>query len=183
MFAHARPGTSDTSAIPHDQVNNPGTINAIINSRAAADLSRAKTSSSGARPQHALRRRQDDDEVLVRARPRRQVLAAIARDARRVHHILKGGEDSIGALEAIQRVYFNIGSCAEQCWVNHLTDLRQVDPAGSATSARRRSTSASAGATARTSARSRIGSPTSLAFLFSKETTRPTWPRRARERS
>ena len=46
-----------------------------------------------------------------------------------VHHILKGGEDSIGALEAIQRVYFNIGSCSEQCWVNHLTDLRQVDPA------------------------------------------------------
>ena len=45
-----------------------------------------------------------------------------------VHHILKGGEDSIGALEAIQRVYFNIGSCSEQCWVNHLTDLRQVDP-------------------------------------------------------
>ena len=45
-----------------------------------------------------------------------------------VHHILKGGEDSIGALEAIQRVYFNIGSCSEQCWLNHLTDLRQLDP-------------------------------------------------------
>ena len=45
-----------------------------------------------------------------------------------MHHILKGGEDSIGALEAIQRVYFNIGSCSEQCWVNHLTDLRQLDP-------------------------------------------------------
>jgi hypothetical protein len=45
-----------------------------------------------------------------------------------VHHILKGGEDSIGALEAVQRVYFNIGSCSEQCWVNHLTDFRQVDP-------------------------------------------------------
>jgi hypothetical protein len=45
-----------------------------------------------------------------------------------VHHILKGGEDSIGAIEAIQRVYFNIGSCSEQCWVNHITDLRQADP-------------------------------------------------------
>ncbi|HET9068780.1 MAG TPA: hypothetical protein VFN28_09045, partial [Amaricoccus sp.] len=30
--------------------------------------------------------------------------------------------------EAIQRVYFNIGSCAEQCWINHLTDLRAADP-------------------------------------------------------
>ena len=47
-----------------------------------------------------------------------------------MHHILKGGEDSIGALEAIQRVYFNIGSCSEQCWTNHLTDLRQLDPQG-----------------------------------------------------
>ena len=51
-----------------------------------------------------------------------------ARATETVHHILKGGEDSIGALEAIQRVYFNIGSCSEQCWVNHLTDLRQLDP-------------------------------------------------------
>src|SRR3546814_4092332 len=33
VFAHARPGTSDTSAIPNDQVNNPGTINSIINFR------------------------------------------------------------------------------------------------------------------------------------------------------
>ncbi|MBP6708180.1 MAG: cytochrome c, partial [Candidatus Accumulibacter sp.] len=38
------------------------------------------------------------------------------------------GEDSIGAHEAIQRVYFNIGSCSEQCWVNHFSDMRQVDP-------------------------------------------------------
>jgi hypothetical protein len=44
-------------------------------------------------------------------------------------NILKGGEDSIGVNEAIQRVYFNIGSCAEQCWMNHIPDLRAVDPA------------------------------------------------------
>jgi hypothetical protein len=46
-----------------------------------------------------------------------------------VHNILKGGEDSIGAREAVQRVYFNIGSCSEQCWLNHIPDLRAVDPA------------------------------------------------------
>jgi hypothetical protein len=45
-----------------------------------------------------------------------------------VQNILKGGEDSIGAAEAIQRVYFNIGSCAEQCWLNHVPDLRAIDP-------------------------------------------------------
>ena len=43
-------------------------------------------------------------------------------------NILKGGEDSVGVNEAIQRVYFNIGSCAEQCWINHIPDLRAVDP-------------------------------------------------------
>ncbi len=31
MFTHARPGVTDTSAISHDQVNNPGTMNSIIN--------------------------------------------------------------------------------------------------------------------------------------------------------
>lgn len=123
VFAHARPGTSDTSAVPTDQINNPGTINALIN---------------------IDKRPTFDNEVVDKWR---KVSECTTQDAacwcepgrankcwRRstqsetVHHILKGGEDSIGALEAIQRVYFNIGSCAEQCWVNHLTDLRQVDP-------------------------------------------------------
>jgi hypothetical protein len=123
VFAHARPGTSDTSAVPTDQINNPGTINAIINTK---------------------RRPTFDDEVVNKWRKVRECAKGEddcwceperdnkcwKRSTQRetVHHILKGGEDSIGALEAIQRVYFNIGSCAEQCWVNHLTDLRQVDP-------------------------------------------------------
>jgi hypothetical protein len=45
-----------------------------------------------------------------------------------VPNILKGGEDSIGFTGAVQRVYFNIGSCSEQCFVNHIADLRQADP-------------------------------------------------------
>ena len=45
-----------------------------------------------------------------------------------VMHILKGGEDSIGALEAVQRVYINIGSCSETCWENHLTNFFVLDP-------------------------------------------------------
>ncbi|MET0440570.1 MAG: cytochrome c [Casimicrobiaceae bacterium] len=125
MFAHARPGTSDTSAIATDQVHNPGTMNAIIHTKV--------------RPTFA-------GEVVNRWR---KVGACAAGDANcwcepdrdgkcwkrgtateTAHHILKGGEDSIGALEAIQRVYFNIGSCSEQCWTNHLTDLRQLDPQG-----------------------------------------------------
>ncbi len=124
VFAHARPGTSDTSAIPTDQVNNPGTINALIN---------------------IAQRPLMENESIIKWRkvescspqaggscwcePGRKGKCWARGEAKEtVHHILKGGEDSIGALEAIQRVYFNIGSCSEQCWVNHLTDLRQLDP-------------------------------------------------------
>ena len=126
MFAHARPGTSDTSAIPTDQVNNPGTMNAIINIEGRPTF-----------PGEIVNKWRKVE--TLRARATRSCWCepgATASAGRRgaqtetVHHILKGGEDSIGALEAIQRVYFNIGSCSEQCWVNHLTDLRQVDPQG-----------------------------------------------------
>jgi hypothetical protein len=124
IFAHARPGTVDTSAVPNDQVSNPGTMNPLMN----------------------LERRPTFEEQVTKWRPSASCPADA--DARacwcepgkdgkcwqksqateRVHHILKGGEDSVGALEAIQRVYFNIGSCSEECWVNHITDLRQADP-------------------------------------------------------
>ncbi len=124
LIARARPGIVDTSALPMDFVSNPGTMNAIIN--------------FARRPLH-------EDEVL-----KWRKASACAADAEpeacwcepgregkcwerslkteMVPPILKGGEDSIGYDEAIQRVYFNIGSCAEQCWVNHLTDLRAADP-------------------------------------------------------
>jgi hypothetical protein len=125
MFAHARPGTVDTSAVPNDQRTNPGTINALIN----------------------LERRPTFDERVVKWRRTESCPAGSAarecwcepgkdgkcwkygEETEAIHHILKGGEDSTGALEAIQRVYVNIGSCSEQCWVNHITDLRQADPA------------------------------------------------------
>jgi hypothetical protein len=125
MFAHARPGTSDTSAIPTDQVNNPGTINALINMahrpvfENESIIKWRKTDSCGA----------EKNTAACWCEPGRNGKCWTRGEAKEtVHHILKGGEDSIGALEAIQRVYFNIGSCSEQCWVNHLSDLRQIDP-------------------------------------------------------
>jgi hypothetical protein len=133
MFAHPRPGVTDTSAISHDQINNPGTMNSIINIsqrplfKGEVVTKWRKTDTCGAEkdedkcwcePGHDnkcwVRSARNDDKTL---------------DHDGVHHILKGGEDSIGVQEAVQRVYFNIGSCAEACWVNHLTDFRQVDPA------------------------------------------------------
>jgi hypothetical protein len=140
MFAHPRPGVTDTSAISHDQVNNPGTINALINVSQRATFTGEtitkwrKTASCAAEKDEskcwcesgrdgkcwALGTRSDDTTPVN--------IAGKAVTLKGVHHILKGGEDSIGALEAIQRVYFNIGSCSEQCWVNHLNDIRQLDP-------------------------------------------------------
>lgn len=125
VFAHARPGTVDTSAIPTDQINNPGTMNAIINfakrptfpNEAVTKWRKANACPAGA------------DERTCWCEPGRNGKCWL-REKRQetVHHILKGGEDSIGALEAIQRVYFNIGSCSEESWANHLADLRQLDP-------------------------------------------------------
>ena len=123
IFSHARPGTVDTSAVANDTVNNPGTMNAIIN--------------FGKRPLH--------EHEIVKWRKTGQCAADAGdvcwcepgkpgkcwekgRAAEMVPNVLKGGEDSIGFLEAVQRVYINIGSCSEQAWVNHLVDLRQADP-------------------------------------------------------
>jgi hypothetical protein len=126
VFAHARPGTTDTSAVPTDQVNNPGTVNAIINTNQRPTFPNEvvnkwrKVTACG----------KDQPESSCWCEPQREgkcwQRSNLTEAA--IHHILKGGEDSIGGLEAIQRVYFNIGSCAEACWVNHLTDLRQLDP-------------------------------------------------------
>lgn len=132
MFAHARPGVTDTSAISHDQVNNPGTINAIINLAQRPVFSGEvitkwrKAGSCGAEKDEDKCWCEPGREGKCWVKSTRSDDKTLGRDG--VHHILKGGEDSIGALEAIQRVYFNIGSCSEQCWVNHLTDFRQVDP-------------------------------------------------------
>jgi hypothetical protein len=124
VYAHARPGTVDTSAIPNDQINNPGTINALIN--------------LAKRPQYpnAVIKWRKTTQCPVGSHER-ECWCEAGRDGKcwergykeePVNQILKGGEDSIGAFEAIQRVYFNIGSCSEESWVNHLTDMRQLDP-------------------------------------------------------
>ncbi len=124
MFAHARPGTTDTSAIPNDQVNNPGTINALIHIPRRPVFEgesvlkwRKAPSCDGQAPRNCWCEPGRNGKCWIKSL-----------QDETVHHILKGGEDSIGAIEAIQRVYFNIGSCSEQCWVNHLTDLRVLDP-------------------------------------------------------
>ncbi len=126
VFAHARPGTSDTSAIPTDQVNNPGTINALIHTNRRPTFPGEDILKW--RKVGACENGESENSCWCEPGRAGKCWKWSRQTEAATHHILKGGEDSIGALEAIQRVYFNIGSCSEQCWVNHLTDLRQLDP-------------------------------------------------------
>lgn len=133
IFNYVRAGTVDTSAFPHDFTGNPGTPNAIINFDKRPDFP----------DEEVLKWWKTDrcpagaDEKTCWCEPgkngkcweRRLKKASDPMDPNDpIKHILKGGEDSIGLLEAIQRVYINIGSCSEPCWVNHLTNFFAIDP-------------------------------------------------------
>ena len=124
LFSHDRPGTVDTSAMPNDSVHNPGTMNAIIN---LARRPQFQEQVRKWRPVASCPPQSDSDACWCEPGKAGKCKERSLK-TEEVFHILKGGEDSIGALEAIQRVYFNIGSCAETCWLNHLTDQRQIDP-------------------------------------------------------
>ncbi len=124
LFSHDRPGTVDTSAMPNDSVHNPGTMNAIIN------FARRPTFQEDVlkwRPVGSCPANSDPDVCWCEPGKPGKCKERSLRKGETILHVLKGGEDSIGLNEAIQRVYFNIGSCAETCWLNHLTDIRQID--------------------------------------------------------
>ena len=125
LVARARPGVVDTSALAMDFVANPGTMNALINiakrplhEHRILKWRKASSCAPGA-----------DEEACWCEPDKPGKCWERSEQVEQVPNILKGGEDSIGVNEAIQRVYFNIGSCAEQCWVNHIPDLRAADPA------------------------------------------------------
>ncbi len=109
---HSRPGAVDTSAHPHDGVDNPGTMNAIINIAQRPAFTR-ECPATVENPNDCMKR------------------GATFPDG---FGILKGGEDDVGGSGAILRVYVNEGLCAEQCWLNHLKDNRTVNGRGSAQS-------------------------------------------------
>ena len=124
LVARARPGIVDTSALPMDTAANPGTMNAIINfaKRPLHEHTILKWRKAASCPADAA-------ETACWCEPGKEGKCwERSEQAEMVPNVLKGGEDSIGFNEAIQRVYFNIGSCAEQCWMNHIPDLRAVDP-------------------------------------------------------
>ncbi len=124
VYQAPRPGTVDTSAIPNDQINNPGTMNPIINVP-----TRPLFSSDVMKWRKVNQCPIDSNERTCWCEPGKDGKCwERSKKTEQVHHILKGGEDDIGTLEAIQRVYMNIGSCSEESWANHLTDMRELDP-------------------------------------------------------
>lgn len=88
VIGSARPGTVDTSLQASDFQNNPGTQNNIMD---------------------FFNKRVFEEEM-------KDPLTGEVRKAR-TRHVLKGGEDSVGEMLALIRVYVNIGMCTEECWV------------------------------------------------------------------
>jgi hypothetical protein len=88
------PGTSDTSRIANDHINNPSAINAIF------DLD--------------IRLAEGVEETMAGG-----ALALPGGKVRKVPHILKDGADSVGAAGAIMRVYVNEGLYSQQWLSDH----------------------------------------------------------------
>ena len=124
----ARPGTSDTSAIPNDLISNPGTINAVINliqrPTFMDQISRWRSVPT-CDPQKSTCQSVAYN-VDVNGNSNQKKFWEWSTKTESTFHILKGGEDSVQPDLAVQRVYVNIGMCAEQCWMNHHTDLRAL---------------------------------------------------------
>jgi hypothetical protein len=120
----SRPGTVDTSAVPNDFSGNPGTQNAIINfiKRPAKHPELVNTWRKVASCPSG-----DEDRCWCEPGKAGKCWQKSAK-LEKVAHVLKGGEDSVGYPLAVQRVYFNIGSCSEQCWLNNLTNVLALDP-------------------------------------------------------
>lgn len=109
LFQTTRPGASDTSLVPADNINNPGTMNAIYNLAARLELAQKfgkESLASGSK-----NNRQFNDFVAADS-----PLAGFykAPDTVFAPHVLKDGADSVGPLGALNRVYINIGTFSEE---------------------------------------------------------------------
>jgi len=119
------PGTSDTSRVANDHINNPSSINAIFDLRARLAEGVDEKIAGG-----ALDLLTGLDEITTQQ----------ASDAliRKVPHILKDGADSVGVVGALMRVYVNEGLDSQQWLTDHdlLLGLKQQRPFSVAQAAR-----------------------------------------------
>ena len=125
VFRTSRPGTSDTSFIATDSINNPRTMNAMYNLGARLEIATKLGKESLARG--SRNNRQFNDFVSADS-PLAQFYKAP--DTVFTPHVLKDGADSVGALGALNRVYVNVGMFSEE-WFEHFRPLiggKQVSP-------------------------------------------------------
>jgi hypothetical protein len=109
LFHTSRPGTSDTSFIPADTINNPRTMNAIYNLAARLEIARKfgkETLANGSKDSRQFNDFVSADSPLARFYQ--------APDTVFTTHVLKDGADSVGPLGALNRVYLNIGTFSEE---------------------------------------------------------------------
>ena len=104
MLKTQPPGTSDTSRIATDHINNPNTINSIF--------------------ELGARLNEGEEEELAGETLR---LPTITTNKMRVPHVLKDGADSVGVPGATLRVYINIGSYSQH-WLQQHNALIGLTP-------------------------------------------------------
>jgi hypothetical protein len=126
LFKYDRPGTADTSSSVNDSNFNPGTMNAIINLPHRPKFTESVKAWRQVASCNVTTNWQGAPTGCMQDKNGK--FWELSTQDQSVMHILKGGEDSIGPAGAVQRVYINIGSCAEACWMNHHSDVRVVDP-------------------------------------------------------
>ncbi len=132
LFHSSRPGTSDTSFISTDNINNPRTMNALY--LLGPRLMQATRSGQETLAGGALNTRQFNDTVADG--PLAQFFKAP--DTVLTPRILKDGADSVGAIGALNRVFINIGTFSEE-WLLHFNPLvggKPVSPIEIATARR-----------------------------------------------
>lgn len=122
LFTHTRPGTVDTSALPTDNINNPGSVNPVFNVNARPQFKDKLVKRW--RDIDSCDGKKDEDCFCLKNSTKRCYYQNPKGEKETVFHILKGGEDDIGPIGAVQRVYVNIGTCAEKCWLNNLSNFK-----------------------------------------------------------
>ena len=125
LFRTSRPGTSDTSFIPSDNINNPRTMNAIYNLAARLEIAQKFGKETLA---HGSKNNRQLNDFVSADSP----LAGFFKSPDTVFapHILKDGADSVGAVGALNRVYLNIGAFSEEAF-EHFRPLiggKQISP-------------------------------------------------------
>jgi hypothetical protein len=124
VLATQERGTSDTSGIATDHVNNPNAINSIFNLAFrpwhGEKLKKGQVTFDLTKVDLAGLNKMTFDQAAAALQP---IIVQQDGEPHPVQSILKGGEDSVGPVGALLRVYINIGMCSKQ-WTSHFDPVK-----------------------------------------------------------